>query len=594
MKVPETAIPNSQLKQLFDNTKELAQSLLQIKVDFNTHEQINELNSILCSLCHKAKQRQEEEARLNQALDLVMSLARLDFDKRVEIKSDASRMDGLAAGLNMLAEELQSTVVSKRKLSQIINAAPGILYTRKDIHNFSVTFISPTISNFGYYPEEFTSNPNFWIERIHPDDKQKVTGDLSLLLQNKRHVHEYRFLKKDGNYAWIRDEVCLEFDEQGNFKEAIGFFSDISSQKILEDKLSESNKLWQFALEGSGDGVWDWDISSNSVFFSKRWKKMLGHEENEIQNSFTEWKKRIHPEDLPIVMQSIQAHLETKATYHCEYRVLCKNGQYKWILARGMVTNYADDGTPMRMIGTHTDITLIKQAEKQLVHSSKMASLGEISAGIAHEINNPLAIISGSINLLTKYIDQPEKFASSVSSINKSCQRIAKIVMSLRKFSRSDVKADMTLCPLSNIVTESIALSEFKAVENSIKILCDISSNAQINCCEVEIEQVVINLINNAIDAIKVQSEKWIKIIVFQEEQFLILRIIDSGCGLPESVLDKLFDPFFTTKKVGEGTGLGLSLSKGILDEHGASISIVPHMSNTCFEVRFPLPENKL
>jgi signal transduction histidine kinase len=103
----------------------------------------------------------------------------------------------------------------------------------------------------------------------------------------------------------------------------------------------------------------------------------------------------------------------------------------------------------------------------------------------------------------------------------------------------------------------------------------------------VEIEQVVINLINNAIDAVKERAEKWVKVEVLDDDQSVVFRVTDSGLGISEAVQNKIFDPFFTTKPVGEGTGLGLSITKGILDQHKATIAIVPHVPNTCFEIRF-------
>ena len=140
-----------------------------------------------------------------------------------------------------------------------------------------------------------------------------------------------------------------------------------------------------------------------------------------------------------------------------------------------------------------------------------------------------------------------------------------------------------------DIVKESILLTETKAKRHNTIIKLSASSKAFIFCDEIEIEQVVVNLINNAIDAVKDLPERWIKIYILQEQDNILLKIIDSGLGIPLQVQDKLFDPFFTTKKVGEGTGLGLSITKGILDEHGASLTIDRQASNTCFVVSFSI-----
>jgi C4-dicarboxylate-specific signal transduction histidine kinase len=111
-------------------------------------------------------------------------------------------------------------------------------------------------------------------------------------------------------------------------------------------------------------------------------------------------------------------------------------------------------------------------------------------------------------------------------------------------------------------------------------------TNARIYCNDVEIEQVIVNLISNAIDATKDLTQRWVAVSATEAEDMVILRVTDSGSGIPPNVRSKIFDPFYTTKKVGEGTGLGLSVSKGILDEHKATISVVDDSPNTCFEVR--------
>ena len=230
----------------------------------------------------------------------------------------------------------------------------------------------------------------------------------------------------------------------------------------------------------------------------------------------------------------------------------------------------------------------LEKQQKDLVRISRLTSLGEMSAGLAHEINNPLTIILGATNLLHKYRDNPEQFDGKIETINKASTRIAKIVTGLRKFSRSEDHSEQNNHSLTSIIQEAQFLTEAKAKRCQTSVHYDFKSDAKILCNNIEIEQVVVNLISNAIDAVKNNQDKWVKVSVLEDSSQIILRVTDSGQGIPSAVLDKLFNPFFTTKIVGEGTGLGLSISKGILDEHKASIAVRPDMLNTCFEVRFP------
>ncbi len=148
--------------------------------------------------------------------------------------------------------------------------------------------------------------------------------------------------------------------------------AEIQHRKTVEEALRESEYLWKFAIEGSGDGVWDWDIQTDEVKYSRRWKEMLGYAENDILPTEQEWAKRIHPDDQLYVAGVLQAYMTGKtAAYVVEYRLRCKDGSYKWILARGMAVSRSEDGEPLRMIGTHTDISARKQAEEALQQSQK-------------------------------------------------------------------------------------------------------------------------------------------------------------------------------------------------------------------------------
>ncbi len=222
------------------------------------------------------------------------------------------------------------------------------------------------------------------------------------------------------------------------------------------------------------------------------------------------------------------------------------------------------------------------------IHSAKLASLGEMSAGIAHEINNPLAIIIGSISMLGRSRTDELKFLERVEKITKAADRIEKIVSGLRKFSRSTQEGEKKLEDLQAIVNDSLLMTNAKAARNFVDVKTEFHRKLIIQGSALEIEQVIVNLISNAIDAAKSQPEKWVRIVGLEEEDAIILRVLDSGSGISQAVETKLFQPFFTTKPVGEGTGLGLSISKGILEQHGAKFFLNRKFANTCFEIQFP------
>ena len=359
--------------------------------------------------------------------------------------------------------------------------------------------------------------------------------------------------------------------------------------------LKELNENMSLILQASDLGTWDWNLETNYVSFDKRWCEIIGYTVEETPQTFETFQKAVHPEDIDRILALATDYIAGKVNkFEVKFRMLHKLVHWVHILAKGKIMKVDSNGKPIRFMGTHLDISeevrIQKEIEEQkvkLIHHSKLASLGEMSAGIAHEINNPLAIIMGSAGLLTKFIDNPEKFQNKIDSINKSCLRISKILNGLKKFSRSADKTQLKPQNLTDIINEAIVLTEIKSSQSSTPVSHECSRELKILCDESEIEQVLINLINNAIDAVKSHDDKWVKVNAFAEGHKVILRVIDSGERISPEIEKKLFEPFFTTKTVGEGTGLGLSISKGILDDHNATITLNRDFSTTCFEIIF-------
>ncbi|MEQ1529697.1 MAG: PAS domain-containing protein [Methylococcales bacterium] len=177
--------------------------------------------------------------------------------------------------------------------------------------------------------------------------------------------YELRMIKSDATAFWVRI-ASNTINSDGSVATIQITITDITSSKQLEAQLRENEFRWKFAIEGSGDGLWDWDLVHNSVFFSKIWKEMLGYAEEDIGNDSSAWAERVHPEDKKVALAALHAHLSGDTpVYICEHRVLCKQGYYKWILARGMIVSRNSAGKPLRIIGTHTDVTARKLLENE-------------------------------------------------------------------------------------------------------------------------------------------------------------------------------------------------------------------------------------
>jgi C4-dicarboxylate-specific signal transduction histidine kinase len=240
----------------------------------------------------------------------------------------------------------------------------------------------------------------------------------------------------------------------------------------------------------------------------------------------------------------------------------------------------------------------VKEKTLQIIHSARMIALGEMAAGVAHEINNPLTVIMVKAKtmltgLKSNRYSNDETAVHLQKMINMS-ERIDKIVKGLRSFSGNSGKEQMRIVPLLQIFTETMDLCQEKLKNNNIA-LKDISiPNIEIECRSVEISQVLLNLINNASDAIKDQDSKWISIrATVLNNFFLEIRVTDSGTGIQTEIANKIMQPFFTTKPVDQGTGLGLSISSGIIEEHNGRLWLDQTNLNTSFVVHIPITNLK-
>ena len=228
------------------------------------------------------------------------------------------------------------------------------------------------------------------------------------------------------------------------------------------------------------------------------------------------------------------------------------------------------------------------EAEKlKLVHSAKLATLGQMAAGVAHEINNPLAIISFS-NILLKKSERENIKSEVTNNIDDSVKRISKIVTGLKKFCRDTSEFNRVKVQLEKIIEDSLNLVQYRAKIESIDISISHIENHNFYCDELEISQIIVNLLNNAIEANLGNPDAWIKIYSKKNNPNIDLIIQDSGKGIDSKVLENLFDPFFTTKDVNMGTGLGLSISRSIAEAHNGSLKYNLEDGHTAFILGLP------
>lgn len=236
-----------------------------------------------------------------------------------------------------------------------------------------------------------------------------------------------------------------------------------------------------------------------------------------------------------------------------------------------------------------------QKAQAQVIQNSKMAALGEMAGGVAHEINTPLAIIGMRVEQMEECVKEGDlegiDFLNSLAVINKTVDRIAKIVNGLRFFARETPQGLTQKVKLSTLIQETLSFCQERFANHGVQfelITQNTFQSIELECRSVEISQVLLNLLNNAYDAIEENPEKWIRIDVSDTKDFVEISVTDSGRGIAKEFQDKIMQPFFTTKDIGKGTGLGLSISKGITDAHHGKLYLDKDSPNTRFVILLP------
>lgn len=249
----------------------------------------------------------------------------------------------------------------------------------------------------------------------------------------------------------------------------------------------------------------------------------------------------------------------------------------------------------------------VEESERELslqriksMKAAKMASLGEMAAGVAHEINNPLTIIHGNADHILELIEDGspeclERASYSARKIQATSLRISKVVKSLRNFARDGSGDPFEVWELFRVVEDTRELCNQRFYEKGVEfVVAEIPKELRIECRPVEISQVLLNLFNNSFDAIQDLKSKKIELKFKEEEDHIEFQVVDSGLGISSEIQEKIMQPFYTTKEVGKGTGLGLSISHGIIQSHGGEIFVDNSCENTCFVIRLKkkIPEN--
>ncbi|WP_051677018.1 PAS domain-containing protein [Maridesulfovibrio frigidus] len=410
--------------------------------------------------------------------------------------------------------------------------------------------------------------------------------------------------------------------------------AELEERKRIQKSLKDSEERYDMALRAVSDGLWDWDLKTNKTYFNPRYFEMLGYDSYELPHTYETWSRLVHPEDRGRAEKLLRDYVKNfsendrENLFSLEFRMRTKDGKWKWILSRGKVAVTAKDGSPIRLIGTHVDITEQKKTAQIMVQTEKMMSVGGLAAGMAHEINNPLAGILGAVqNIKNRIYTDIEKntsaakecgtdlehireyfahrgITSMLESIQTAGVRASTIVQNMLQFSRKSNK-NVEFHNLAVLLDKTVELAasdySLKNDYDFRKVIIKREYEPEISkvcCLGNEIQQVFLNILKNGAEAMAEKNYTSISpMFVFRVkngDREIIVEIEDNGPGMDDKVRKRVFDPFYTTKDVGKGTGLGLSVSYFIItDQHNGVMEVESTLGmNTRFIIRLPVADS--
>jgi PAS domain S-box-containing protein len=322
------------------------------------------------------------------------------------------------------------------------------------------------------------------------------------------------------------------------------------------------------------DGLW---IESNPAFL-----EIIGYSREEADGGLTYWQLTPRKYDAAEAVQ-LESLKTTRRYGPYDKEFVRKDGRLVPVRLNGFIVEH--DGMPCiwSLIEDLTEQraleTRVEEERLKAIHASRLAVVGEMAAGVAHELNNPLAIISGYAFTLRSAIARGDEaeIKEALAAIDEATERAGTIVKGLRKFSRQKLgHAPTDLVATSSLVADAVNLCRSRLLGTGVRIESDVRTTAQIVGNGLELSQVFVNLLNNALDAVAAAENKWVRIVAKEGQgpSSVTIAVEDSGPRIPPDVADQIFRPFFTTKTVGEGTGLGLSISRSIIEGHGGTLTL--------------------
>jgi PAS domain S-box-containing protein len=438
-----------------------------------------------------------------------------------------------------------------------------------------------------------------WPRAFHPDDKKGMLVKWSTIRASGMPGElEARLRRFDGEYRWFLFRAVPLRNEQGNIVKWYGSSTDIEDRKRAEEELRRSEAKLVEAQRVSQTGSFVWNISTGERVGSKEFFRILGYDQPHSV-TFEMVLQRAHPEDRAFVEQAIDRAARAGKDLDYEHRLLMPDGSVKHVHVVAHAVR--SEAGQLEFIGAVVDVTATKQAEEklhkaqaELAHVTRVTTLGELTASIAHEVNQPLAAVVANAEACLRWLDResPDLVAARRSVewvINDSC-RASEVIRRVRALAK---KSDIEKVPLdvNDVVREAVVLVQRELSSQLISLRTELApSLPMILGDRVQLQQVIINLVMNGIEAMQPITDRQRELVIRSDQDEMRrvhVSVTDCGVGISAEIANRLFNAFFTTKS--SGMGMGLSICRSIVEAHEGRLSISPN-EGPGTTVQFVLP----
>ncbi|HVM98212.1 MAG TPA: PAS domain-containing protein, partial [Candidatus Acidoferrales bacterium] len=460
-----------------------------------------------------------------------------------------------------------------------------------------------------------------WTHSIHPDDYRGVLDRWSECIRSRSEFsYEFRYVRPGGEVRWVRGRAAPLRGDDGLLLGYVGTTEDITERRQTEEELHATQEWLELAVENSNIGVWDWDLATNRTVYSQTWRRQLGYEPGDLQDTWEDWTALVHPEDREKVAHTVVKHLRGGATrYELEIRLRHKDGNYRWVLSRAVILRDSR-GNPYRILGLHLDITDRKHSEELLeatnvelrraMDAAQAANRAksDFLATMSHEIRTPMNGILGMTGLLldTPLSVQQRSYADAVRSSANALLGIINDILDFSKVEAGRLELESVDFSVRSVVEESVDLFAESAQRKGLELAVSIAHNvpSKVRGDPGRFRQVLTNLLSNAVKFTE-RGEIVVRVaLTSSDTRGVVIRtaVVDTGIGIRAENLPRLFQAFTqadasTTRRYG-GTGLGLAICKRLTELMDGDISATsePDKGSTfAFTARFqPTPHDML